>query len=237
VSDNQSLLQSLKDSSFYRLFADKAEIWESRLVDLEEYLKSLNQIQRKWVYLEPIFGRGALPQEQGRFQRVDKEFRSIMADVAHRDNRVISLSNRSGLRSSLNNILDQLQRCQKALNEFLEEKRSAFPRFYFIGDDDLLEILGQSTNPTVIQSHLKKLFAGINTVEIDEESKHIVAMISADGEVVQFKEKVKIVPEVEVWLSNLAEKMRTTLQYYLLDCLKATDSSKSSIDPEKYPSQ
>lgn len=43
---------------------------------------------------------------------------------------------------------------------FLQEKRSAFPRFYFIGDDDLLEILGQSTNPLVIQSHLKKLFAG-----------------------------------------------------------------------------
>ena len=41
-----------------------------------------------------------------------------------------------------------------------QEKRSAFPRFYFIGDDDLLEILGQATNPNVIQSHLKKLFAG-----------------------------------------------------------------------------
>lgn len=42
----------------------------------------------------------------------------------------------------------------------MQEKRSAFPRFYFIGDDDLLEILGQATNPTVILSHLKKLFAG-----------------------------------------------------------------------------
>ena len=45
---------------------------------------------------------------------------------------------------------------------YYQEKRSLFPRFYFIGDDDLLEILGQATNPSVIQTHLKKLFAGIH---------------------------------------------------------------------------
>ena len=50
----------------------------------------------------------------------------------------------------------------EALNDFLEDKRGKFPRFYFLGDDDLLEILGQSQNPLVIQMHLKKLFAGIN---------------------------------------------------------------------------
>ena len=49
-------------------------------------------------------------------------------------------------------------RCQKALTDFLEAKRSAMPRFYFIGDDDLLEILGQAKNPAIIQAHLKKLF-------------------------------------------------------------------------------
>ena len=32
-------------------------------------------VPRKWVYLEPIFGRGALPKEQGRFKRVDDDFR------------------------------------------------------------------------------------------------------------------------------------------------------------------
>lgn len=45
--------------------------------------------------------------------------RSIMADVSH-DNRVLSLGNRAGLKQSLSTLLDQLGRCQKALNEFLE---------------------------------------------------------------------------------------------------------------------
>lgn len=45
--------------------------------------------------------------------------RSIMSDI-QRDNRVVSLSSRAGIRNSLVTILDQLQRCQKSLNEFLE---------------------------------------------------------------------------------------------------------------------
>ena len=75
VGDNQCLLQSLKDSPYYKLFEDKAGIWEQRLADLDEICHNLNQIQRKWVYLEPIFGRWALPKEQARFKRVDDDFR------------------------------------------------------------------------------------------------------------------------------------------------------------------
>lgn len=77
MGDNQCLLQSLKDSPYYKGFEDKASLWETRLADLDEYLHNLNQIQRKWVYLEPIFGRGALPREQGRFKRVDDDFRCV----------------------------------------------------------------------------------------------------------------------------------------------------------------
>ncbi|KAM4627347.1 cytoplasmic dynein 2 heavy chain 1 [Polymixia lowei] len=234
VGDNRCLLQSLKDSPYYRGFQDKVSLWEVRLSDLDEYLLSLNAIQRRWVYLEPIFGRGALPREQVRFTRVDEDFRSIMSDV-QRDSRVVSLSSRAGIRNSLVTILDQLQRCQKSLNEFLEEKRSAFPRFYFIGDDDLLEILGQATNPAVIQSHLKKLFAGIHSVRFDEPCQHIVAMCSLEGEVVPLRNIIRISNHVEVWLSELSSEMKETLKLLLCECVSA--GKKGEVDPTRYPTQ
>ncbi|CAL8361611.1 unnamed protein product [Merluccius merluccius] len=234
VGDNRCLLQSLKDSPYYRGFQDKVSLWEVRLSDLDEHLLSLNAIQRRWVYLEPIFGRGALPKEQARFKRVDEDFRSIMSDV-QRDSRVVSLCTRAGIRNSLVTILDQLQRCQKSLNEFLEEKRSAFPRFYFIGDEDLLEILGQATNPTVIQSHLKKLFAGIHSVQFDEQCQHIVAMCSLEGELVPLRNLVRISNNVEVWLSELSAEMKETLKQLLLECIAA--GQRGEVDPARYPSQ
>ena len=96
------------------------------------------------------------------------------------------------VKSILAAMLDRLERCQKSLNEFLEEKRSSFPRFYFIGDDDLLQILGQASKPAVIQTHLKKLFAGIYNVNFDQDNKHIITMNSIEGEIVPLKQKVRI---------------------------------------------
>jgi dynein heavy chain 2 len=148
-----------------------------------------------------------------------------MTDLV-KDTRVMSLIQGKDISNKLKNMVDQLQRCQKALNEFLEvikysclliifvvnnylnkEKRGVFARFYFIGDDDMLEILGQATNPLVIQTHLKKLFAGIHKVKFDEKNEYILAMKSLEGEHVQLTNKVKITHNVEVILFSFVSSL------------------------------
>ncbi|KAI9102585.1 dynein heavy chain and region D6 of dynein motor-domain-containing protein [Phlyctochytrium arcticum] len=228
IGDNQSLLQSLKESPYYKFFADKGSAWEQKFAALDEYLRNLNAVQRKWVYLEPIFSRGALPNEQSRFARVDDSFRTIMSSIA-RDPRVVSIVSFPGIKETLVTLVDQLERCQKALNEFLELKRARFARFYFIGDDDLLEILGQAKNPNVIQAHLKKLFAGVHNVQFDDNVSSIIGMKSIDGEVVTLERPVKVTDEVEVWLENFAREMKSTMQHLLQQCLTVTDIFKYPV--------
>ncbi|KAF1768244.1 hypothetical protein GCK72_000056 [Caenorhabditis remanei] len=231
LKDSQALLQSLKSSPYYSQFSDKTAVWETRLADLDVFLAQMNEIQRKWIYLEPIFGRGALPSEASRFSRVDSEYRAILNDVS-KDARLVSLCSRQSLKKSLEQIVDQLNRCQKALNQFLEQKRTAFPRFYFIGDDDLLEILGQSTNPQVIQSHMKKLFQGINRVTFSSTGETITSMVSSEGETVALSKPVRIVPQVETWLQQLSDEMRRTLKD-----LSGQAVADGQISLAKYPSQ
>lgn len=55
VGDNQSLLQSAKNSASFETYADQAEIWETRLMTIDHILTSLSQIQRKWVAFHCIF--------------------------------------------------------------------------------------------------------------------------------------------------------------------------------------
>lgn len=85
---------------------------------LDAALLKLNQIQRKWIYLEPIFMRGALPEEQGRWKRLDEDYRNIMNNIGI-NHHVIELANIAGFIDTLNTIMAQLERCQKALNDFL----------------------------------------------------------------------------------------------------------------------
>ncbi|XP_028968661.1 cytoplasmic dynein 2 heavy chain 1 [Galendromus occidentalis] len=237
VGDNQCLLQAMKDSSFYPNFADRAQVWEHRLSNLDSALYVMQQVQRRWTYLDPILGQGALPSEASRFNAVSNEFKNLMRGI-QRDPRVVLLSNQMGLVDSLTNMLDQLNRSQKALNQYLEVKRSLFPRFYFLGDEDLLEILGQATRPQIIQSHLKKLFAGIHRVQFndteDSSKLEIEAMVSQDGEVVPLEKPVKVVREVEVWLLQLSREMQNTLRNMAHRCF-GRDAAEAALD--EFPSQ
>jgi len=53
-----------------------------------------------------------------------------------------------------NTLLDQVQQCLEA---YLESKRVVFPRFYFLSNDELLEILAQTRNPQVMRPTLFRL--------------------------------------------------------------------------------
>ena len=83
----------------------------------------------------------------------------------------------------------------------MEQKRVAFPRFYFLSDDELIDILANSTNYNIIQQHLKTCFDNIVSVDIPEDK--VLAMNSNEKEKVDMKKDIKLGPAPEVWLMNL----------------------------------
>jgi dynein heavy chain, axonemal len=57
-----------------------------------------------------------------------------------------------------------LEGIKKNLNQFLEKKRLDFARFFFLSNEDLLEIIGQARDPTPVNKHINKLFEGIKEI-------------------------------------------------------------------------
>ena len=54
-----------------------------------------------------------------------------------------------------------LDKCQKSLTDYLNSKRAVFPRFTFLSDDELLNILGSGI-PIAIQEHVGKMFDNLD---------------------------------------------------------------------------
>jgi dynein heavy chain 1 len=210
-------------------------------------------VQRQWVYLEGIFSGSAdikhlLPVESARFQNINAEFLTVMKRV-YKSPFVIDVMNIQGIQKSLERLADLLNKIQKALGEYLERERSSFPRFYFVGDEDLLEIIGNSKDILRIMKHLKKMFAGISTIKLDDDLTQIQGMASREGEEVQFSDPIllKDYPKINDWLARLESMMRLSLADLLCDAVSELQSfygagSPLDMDPlmywmEKYPAQ
>ena len=248
LDDHIGGLALMKSSPYYRSvreFQEEGKIWEDRLTRLRAAFDAWVDVQRRWVYLEGIlFGssdiKAQLPSEWSRFKSVDSEFVSLMRRIAAKPYamEVLNIDNLQRTLERLGNVMGVIQR---ALGEYLAKQRTDFSRFYFLGDDDLLEIMGNSGEPGKVLAHVGKMFAGIagaRTVTEDLPEGVITrldAMVSKDGEIVPFHKPIDIKVETNVkdWLKAIETGMQDTLAL-LLEQAVSEDSlsaeSSSSID-------
>ncbi|XP_016879708.1 dynein axonemal heavy chain 2 isoform X7 [Homo sapiens] len=226
LEDNQVALSTMKASRFVKAFEKDVDHWERCLSLILEVIEMILTVQRQWMYLENIFLgediRKQLPNESTLFDQVNSNWKAIM-DRMNKDNNALRSTHHPGLLDTLIEMNTILEDIQKSLDMYLETKRHIFPRFYFLSNDDLLEILGQSRNPEAVQPHLKKCFDNIKLLRIQKvggpSSKwEAVGMFSGDGEYIDFLHSVFLEGPVESWLGDVEQTMRVTLRDLLRNC-------------------
>ena len=84
--------------------------------------------------------------------------------AAEKTPNVVKACNRPRLYEDLEDIQNRLSVCEKALAEYLETKRLAFPRFYFISSADLLDILSNGNQPVKVPDSVGGSWVGTGAV-------------------------------------------------------------------------
>ncbi|KKK13667.1 dynein heavy chain [Aspergillus rambellii] len=237
-SENLNSLQAMRHSPYYKEFEEDASSWEDKLNRVHVLFDVWIDVQRQWVYLEGVFTGNAdikhlLPLESSRFQNINSEFFAVMKKV-YKSPFVLDVLAINGVQKSLERLAELLNKIQKALGEYLERERVSFPRFYFVGDEDLLEIIGNSNDIFRVAKHFKKMFAGLSGVLMDDDS-NIVGFTSKEGEEVRLKKEVSLVktPRINDWLTALESNMKSTLAELLAEAVEQFDPLYNSHEVDR----
>ncbi|KAJ3335866.1 Dynein heavy chain 2, axonemal [Gonapodya sp. JEL0774] len=246
LEDNQVILSSMKSSKYFVAFEQEVQFWEGLLSKIVETTELLLQVQKQWTYLESIFVgsediRKQLPGESATFDAVNTSWKSIVTGIRV-DKNVLRTCQQEDLIAILEALALKLDGIQKSLESYLETKRQAFPRFYFLSNDDLLEILGQGRDPNTVQAHLKKCFDNLVKLELSQsqDTHHqfeAQGMHSADGEYVPYQRNVLLEGPVEGWLLEVERNMRASLKESLSNCLSNSKKVKRDKWLKEWPGQ
>ncbi|XP_074967774.1 dynein axonemal heavy chain 9 [Phalacrocorax aristotelis] len=246
LEDNQVQLQNLMTSKYISFFLEEVSAWQRKLSTADSVISLWFEVQHTWSHLESIFIgsediRAQLPEDSKRFEGIDVDFKELAYEAQKTPN-VVQATNKSGLSQQLEDIQSRLSLCEKALAEYLDMKRLAFPRFYFISSADLLDILSNGTNPQLVQRHLSKLFDNLAKMkfQLDSEEKATkigLGMYSREEEYVSFSEPCDCSGPVEVWLNHVLDSMRATVRDEMTEAVMAYEEKPREQWLFDYPAQ
>ena len=245
LEENQVQIQNMMTSKYIQFFVEEISTWQKRLSVVDTVIALWFDVQRTWSHLESIFVgsediRRQLPVDSRRFDDIDTEFKALMKKISATPN-VVRATNVPGLAETLEIIQGKLALCEKALAEYLETKRLAFPRFYFSSSTDLLDILSNGNQPIKVAKHLTKLFDSMAKLKLRDAGKeidtHAWCMVAKDGEEVEFTKDCVCEGQVEVWLNRLMSTMRETIRTNMTKAVKAYEFKARDQWLFDYPAQ
>lgn len=198
-------------------FKDKVIHWQKNLKTVDQVIQIWIKVQRNWARLEPIFLesediRAQLPDDSKVFESIDSAFKEMMREACEEPG-CIHACTFDGREELLNDFFKQIEVCEKALNEYLEQKKKIFPRFYFVSNQALLEILSNGNNPEKVDEYLGDCFDGMKCLKFWKgngykyPSKRAEGMWSKEGEFVDFQEDFVMGGPVENYLCDLERAM------------------------------
>ena len=125
-----------------------------------------------------------------------------------------------------------------------------FPRFFFISNEELLQLLAEQKDPRSVERHLAKLFDNVAKLDFthegagkqsEENTDQIYGVISFEGERVQLKQSCPRKAGPEIWLKTLMKNTKVTVKNLIKNAykelVKVNETPRSEYGVKETPRQ
>ena len=218
---DQLAVQGMMASRFVGQFEVEVGGWHKALFNVNEAFSLCQEVQRTWSYLEPLFihsdeVKRELPEDATRFATIDVSVKDSLKK-AYKIRNIKDAFNEEGLQAKLEGIQEQLEMCKKSLKDFLEGRQRQFPRYYFVSEADLLDILSNGSQPHKVLQHVSKVYLSTKTFTLGDEltpnnrpiATEFVAGVGV--EVCEFEPPVPLEGKVEIYMQTVLDAQKLSI--------------------------
>lgn len=196
IEEHQASVQSLLTSQLVGGVEVQAREWLRKLSELECLCGLLEACQILWIYLVPIFDYQEMQQslkiESQLFTSASKVWMDEIICRLDENACLLDLAELEELPQRLRSACDELNLIVKGLNDYLDQKRLVFPRFFFLSNEELVQLLAGASQPRTLGRHLQKCFEGIESLKFTDDERQAVAIYSHRKERIPFLAKVML---------------------------------------------
>ncbi|KAM6087603.1 LOW QUALITY PROTEIN: dynein axonemal heavy chain 11 [Chlamydotis macqueenii] len=185
-------LQNILKGKYAVYFIEQVKHWQNKLNMADSVISIWMEVQHMWSHLESISLGMKLSEDSCLKMQTD-----LMKSTE----------------------TSKLSLCEKALAEYLENKRIAFPHFYLISSTDWLDILLKRTQPKQVAHYLTNI-ADLKFQENTEESVNtVLGKYSREKEYVPFYEECGCSGQVESWLQHCEETVHKAVCLCIMEVI------------------
>ena len=155
------------------------------------------------------------------------------------DKHVLAVLDIDRILEKLKKSSELLDLINKGLYDYLEKKRLFFPRFFFLSNAQLLEILSETKDPSRVGRYLVKIFEGVAALDFNDELE-VTKIKSLSGEEIPLAKHVstaKARGQVDRWLADLDKQIKESLQKEIKSAITEYHGKELSGWIDKLPSQ
>ena len=213
IEDSIINLNLIKASKYLGPIKKEVESWDLSLCQMLATIRTWYRFQQRWSELEAIFSSVDIRHDLALifrdFKHVDKSFHEFsLKYISSREVNAMKIATSPGILESFQSHIVQLERVSRSLDDYLDNKRTSFSRFYFLSREELLEVIFNPSDTSIVNPYLSKLFGSVQQLQLisgyNPDVSNIHGVVSKEGEVLKLE---RLVPAKNTsskwWIANL----------------------------------